>query len=171
MAAAVMIERARPHRASHTARRSARPEELVAWAAAWPQRAWAVEGASGLGYLLARQLVAAGEQVLDVQPKTAARVRLLGSGNTGKNDPNDARSVAVAALRSPDRRPVAAEDHTAVLKVWSRRYRDPGRARTQAACRLHAAGDRLGAWIRPALAAAKACLRVASPSLVKVSAA
>ncbi len=52
--------------------------------------------------------------------------------------PNDARSVAVAALRSPAPRRVAAEDHTAVLKVWSKRYRDLGRARTQVACRLHA---------------------------------
>jgi transposase len=46
--------------------------------------------------------------------------------------------VAVAALRSPARRQVAAEDHTAVLKVWSKHYRDLGRARTQVTCRLHA---------------------------------
>jgi hypothetical protein len=45
----------------------------------------------------------AGERVLDVQPKLGARVRLLASGNVSKNDPNDARSVAVAALRSPGR--------------------------------------------------------------------
>jgi transposase len=113
-------------------------EQLVAWAASWPERTWAVEGVTGLGYLLAQQLVAAGEQVVDVQPKVAARVRLLASGNTSKNDTNDARSVAVAALRSPARRQVSAEDHTAVLKVWSKRYRDLGRARTQAARRLHA---------------------------------
>jgi len=37
-----------------------------------------VEGAGGLGRMLARQLVAAGERVLDVQPKLAARVRLPG---------------------------------------------------------------------------------------------
>src|SRR5215468_10653312 len=70
------------------------------WAAAWPERTWAVEGARGLGHLLAQQLVAAGERVLDVQPKLAARVRLLASGDTNKNDPNDARSAAIAALRS-----------------------------------------------------------------------
>jgi transposase len=40
-------------------------------------------------------------------------------------------AVTFAALRSPARRRVAAEDHTAVLKVWSKRYRDLGRARTQ----------------------------------------
>src|SRR5262249_56793978 len=107
-----------PHKGSHTAvaidqreavlgqvrvRASAvQAERLLAWAAAWPERAWAVEGAAGLGHLLAQQLLAAGEQVLDVPPKLAARVRLLQAGGTNKNDPNDALSVAVGALRSPD---------------------------------------------------------------------
>jgi transposase len=50
-------------------------------------RTWAVEGAGGLGHLLAQQLVAAGERVLDVQPKLAARVRLPQAGDTNKNDP------------------------------------------------------------------------------------
>jgi transposase len=111
--------------------------------AAWPERTWAIEGASGLGHLLAQhllaqQLLAAGERVLDVQPKLGARVRLLADGAVNKNDPNDARSVAVAALRSPVRREARPDDHAAVLKVWSKRHRDLGRARTQVACRLHA---------------------------------
>jgi transposase len=113
-------------------------QRLVGWAAKWPERAWAVEGAGGLGHLLAQQLVAAGELVLDVQPKLAARVRLLESGDSNENDPNDARSVAVAALRSKARRQVSADDHAAVLRVWSRRHRDLGRAKNQVACRLHA---------------------------------
>ena len=143
-----------PHKGSHTAvaigageeplgelrvRASAvQAERLLAWAAAWPQRTWAIEGAGGLGHLLAQQLLAAGERVLDVQPKLGARVRLLAAGAVNKNDPNDARSVAVAALRSASRRTVAADDHAAVLKVWAKRHRDLGRARTQVACRLHA---------------------------------
>ena len=45
-----------------------------------------------MGHLLAQQLLSAGERVLDVQPKLAARMRLLAAGDTGKNDPNDARS-------------------------------------------------------------------------------
>ena len=90
------------------------------------------------GRLLAQQLVAAGERVLDVQPKLASRVRLLQAGDTNKNDPNDARSVAVAALRSTTARPVMAEDYPAVLKVWSKRHRDLARLRNQVACRLHA---------------------------------
>ena len=111
---------------------------LLEWAARWPERRWAIEGATGLGHLLAQQLLAAGERVLDVQPKLAARVRLLNTGQVNKNDPNDARSVAIAALRSPDVRVVRAEDETAVLKLWARRHRDLSRARNRIACRLHA---------------------------------
>ena len=93
---------------------------------------------SGLGRLLAQQLLAAGERVLDVPPKLAARVRLLATGDTNKNDPNDAYSVAVAALRSAGVRAAVREDHAAVLRVWSKRHRDLGRTRTQVVCRLHA---------------------------------
>ena len=142
-----------PHKASHTAvaisaaeepvgqlrvRASAvQAEQLLGWAQAWPERAWAVEGAGGTGHLLAQQLLAAGERVLDVPPKLAARVRLLATGDVNKNDPNDARSVAVAALRSAGVREVRQDDHAAVLKVWSKRHQDLGQARTQVACRLH----------------------------------
>ena len=88
--------------------------------------------------MLAWQLAAAGEQVLDIQPKLAARVRLLEAGDVNKNDPNDARSVAVAALRSRAQRQVAADGHAAVLKIWAKRHRDLARSRNQVACRLHA---------------------------------
>lgn len=113
-------------------------ERLLGWAAQFEERTWAVEGAGGLGYLLAQQLVAAGERVLDVQPKLAARVRLLSNAATNKNDPNDARSVAIVALRSPKPVAVHAEDHTAVMKLWAKRHRDLARHRTRMACRLHA---------------------------------
>ena len=143
-----------PHKGSHTAVAVGAAEEplgklrvracqdqagkLVAWAQAWPERTWAVEGARGLGRLLAQQLVAAGERVLDVQPKLAARVRLLEAGDTNKTDPNDARSVAVAALRSKSRQEVTADGHAVVLKVWAKRHRDLSRTRNQVVCRLHA---------------------------------
>ncbi len=151
--AAVMIG-VDPHKGSHTAvvvsvseepldelwvrACATQAEKLVAWAAAWPERTWAVEGAGGLGRLLAQQLVAAGQRVLDVQPKLASRVRLLQAGDTNKNDPDDALPVAVAALRSRACRQVTADDYPAVLKVWSKRHRDLGRTRNQVACRLHA---------------------------------
>jgi len=143
-----------PHKASHTAVAinaaeeplgqllvracDAQADRLLAWAQAWPERAWAVEGAGGVGHLLAQQLLGAGERVLDVPPKLSARVRLLEAGDTNKNDSNDARSVAIAALRSRGAGEVRRDDHAAVLKVWSKRHRDLGRARTQVACRLHA---------------------------------
>jgi len=143
-----------PHKGSHTAvaigvdeellgqarvrASAAQATKLVAWAAGWPARTWAVEGAGGLGYLLAQQLAAAGERVLDIQPKLGARVRLLEAGNVSKTDPNDARPVAIAALRSKTAAEVAAAGHAAVLKVWSKRHRDLGRAQNQVACRLHA---------------------------------
>lgn len=87
---------------------------------------------------MAQQLVAAGEHVVDVQPKLAARVRLLNTGQVNKNDPNDARSVAIAALRAPGTEPITAEDETAAMKMWARRYRGLGSLRTQTVCRLHA---------------------------------
>jgi transposase len=129
-----------PHKGSHTAvaldererpidelrvrSASNQVERLLGWAAPLGERTWAIEGAGGLGYLLAQQLVAAGERVVDVQPKLAARVRLLATGASNKNDPNDARSVAVAALRAASVPEVRAEDHAAVMKVWARRHRD-----------------------------------------------
>ena len=144
-----------PHKGSHTAvalgadeavlgqlrvrASAAQAGRLLTWAQAWPERTRAVEGAGGLGHLLAQELVAAGERVLDVQPKLAARVRLLAAGAVNKNDPNDARSVAIAALRSPSCLPVRPDDHAAVLKIWAKRHRDLSRTRNQVACRLHAA--------------------------------
>jgi transposase len=131
-----------PHKASHTAvaispaeeplgqlrvrAGAAQADRLLAWAQAWPERTWAVEGAGGVGHLLAQQLLSAGERAGDVPPKLAARVRLLAAGDINKNDPSDARSVAVAALRAADVRGVRRDDHAAVLKVWTRALPGPG---------------------------------------------
>jgi transposase len=143
-----------PHKGSHTAVaigddeaqlakvrvRSSRQQldQLLKWAAPFKRRAWAIESAGGLGYLLAQQLVAAGETVFDVPATLAARVRVLGSGRSNKNDPNDALSVAVAALRAPRLAVVARADHVGVLRLLAKRNHDLGRARNQTACRLHA---------------------------------
>ena len=78
--AAVMIG-VDPHKGSHTAVAIGSDEEqlgrlrvrasvtqaerLVTRAAGWPERTWAVEGAGGLGHLLAQQLVAAGERAAE----------------------------------------------------------------------------------------------------------
>ena len=76
--------------------------QLQEWAARWPQRRWAVEGAEGLGRGVAQGLAAAGEQVVDVLAQRAARARLLNSGHARKTDVLDAASVAAvdpASLR------------------------------------------------------------------------
>jgi transposase len=105
-----------PHKATHTAvaisgsegelaRKKVRSGghqagTLLAWAAPFEGRTWAIESAGGLGYLLAQQLVAAGEVVVGVRATLVSRARILATGRSNKNDPNDATSVAVAALRS-----------------------------------------------------------------------
>ena len=85
-----------PHKASHTAGAISDAEEeldrkrvrsgcsqlsqLVSWAEPFSARTWAIESASGLGYLLAQQLVAVGETVVDVPATLASRARLLATG-------------------------------------------------------------------------------------------
>jgi transposase len=54
-----------------------------------------------------------------------------------QNDPNDARSVAIAALRAEDLTTVCADDHARVLKLLSKRHRDLGRLKNKVCCRLH----------------------------------
>jgi transposase len=71
-----------PHKATHTAvgvdddenvideftleASNSQVERLTRWASGFTKREWAVESANGLGYLIGRQLVAAGETVFDV---------------------------------------------------------------------------------------------------------
>jgi transposase len=113
-------------------------ERLLKWAIDFPDRLWAIESANGLGHLLAQQLLQAGEDVVDVPPTLAARVRVLASGRSQKNDPNDALSTAIAALRAPRLRTVAQDDHGSILRMLADHHHDLGSLRTQAICRLHA---------------------------------
>ncbi|MBD0324156.1 MAG: IS110 family transposase [Aldersonia sp.] len=136
---AVAIDRAEVELAAIQVRSSSRQvEELLAWAGELGDRIWAVECAGGVGYLVAQQLVAAGDRVLDVPATLAARARLLGSGRSSKNDPNDAYSVAVASLRAPALPAVAPADNAAVLRLLAKRNKQLGSQRTRTACRLHA---------------------------------
>lgn len=113
-------------------------DELLGWASGFEDRTWAVEGAGGLGYLLAQQLVAAGECVLDVPATLAARVRVLATSRSNKNDANDGYSIAVAALHAAGLARVRRADHATVLRVLAKRNRELASARTRTACRLHA---------------------------------
>jgi transposase len=113
---------------------------LVGWADGLDgdERIWAIESAGGLGYLLSQQLLAVGETVIDVPAVLASRVRVLGSGKSDKSDPNDARSVAIAALRQVGLVPVRRENHQQVLRMLAKRHLELTGLRTQAVCRLHA---------------------------------
>ena len=142
-----------PHKATHTAVAVDRAEEeldrirvratrrrlgqLRRWAEPFGDRVWAIESAAGLGDLLAQQLFGVGELVVDVPVTLAARARLLGTRRSDKNDANDARSVAVAALRAPRLSEVTPADHVAVLRLVAKRNLDLGRERNRAANRLH----------------------------------
>jgi len=114
--------------------------KLIDWAQSvnGDGRLWAVEAATGLGHLLSQQLIASGETVVDVPPVLASRIRVLSSGKSDKNDPNDARSVAIAALRRESLAEVKREDDAAVLRMLAKRHRELTALRTQAVCRLHA---------------------------------
>jgi transposase len=143
-----------PHKASHTAvaidgdedqlssvkvrATSRQVDQLVSWAEPFKKRTWAIESAGGLGYLLAQQLVARGEDVLDVPATLASRVRVLATNRSNKNDPNDAHSIAIAALRAPTLRGVERADHGEVLRLLAKRNMDIGSHRTRVVCRLHA---------------------------------
>ncbi|MGB5169044.1 MAG: transposase [Acidimicrobiia bacterium] len=63
---------------------------------------------------------------------------MLSSGTSNKNDENDARSVAVAALCRESLAEVKREDEAAVLRMLAKRHRELTALRTQAVCRLHA---------------------------------
>jgi transposase len=142
-----------PHKASHTAVAIGRDEDqiacvkvratlrqvdqLLAWAEPFEKRTWAIESVGGLGYLLAQQLVARGEDVVDVPATLASRIRVLATKRSNKNDPNDAHSIAVAALRAPTLRQVEPADHAEVLRLLSKRNRDLGRQRSRVICRMH----------------------------------
>ena len=143
-----------PHKASHTAVAIGRDEDQIArvrvratnrqveqllcWAEPFEKRTWAIESVGGLGYLLAQQFVAQGEEVLDVPATLASRIRVLATGRSDKNDPNDAHSIAIAALRAPALRSVEPADHGEVLRLLSKRNSDLGRQRSRVVCRLHA---------------------------------
>ncbi|HEX5585028.1 IS110 family transposase [Gaiella sp.] len=81
---------------------------LVAWAARFPGRRWAVEDCRHLSRRLERDLLSGGERIVRVPPKLMAEAR-RGGRSFGKSDPIDALAVARAALREPDL-PVARLD-------------------------------------------------------------
>ena len=102
----------------------------------FPDRVWAVEGANGAGRPLAQRLVEAGEQVLDVPAKLAARVRLFDTGHNRKTDAVDAHAIAMVAVRTPGLRVLAADGELEALRMLTDRRDELARLRVQTVNRL-----------------------------------
>jgi transposase len=111
---------------------------LERWVRRFPERRWAMENARGLGRHLAGRLAASGESVVDVPPKLSARVRVLSSGNSRKNDGLDALATALAASRNERLAQVDPEASSEALRLLSERREDLVAERTRALNRLHA---------------------------------
>jgi transposase len=102
----------------------------------WPDRVWAIEGANGAGRPLAQRLVEAGERVLDVPAKLAARVRLFDTGHNRKTDALDAHSIAMVAVLTSGLRVVAPDGELEVLRMLTDRRDELARLRIQTVNRL-----------------------------------
>jgi transposase len=142
-----------PHKASHTAVAIgaaeeplgqlrvracvAQAERLLGWVQARPQRTWAGRGRRRHGPP-AGPAAGVGRGTGAGYPAQARCAGAAAGGEREQERPERCPVVAVAALRSAGVRQVRPDDHAAVLKVWSKHYRDLGRTRTQVACRLHA---------------------------------
>lgn len=94
-------------------------DRLLAFAAEWAERVWAVENANGLGYLLSRQLLESGETVVDVPAKLSARVRATRPTRTMRCRP-----------RSPDATPrcCVRSSSTAPRSCWACLWSGAGRS-------------------------------------------
>src|SRR3954447_13709481 len=142
-------------------------------------RVWAIEGCSGIGRHVARRLIAAGEEVVDVPPKLSARVRVFATGQGRKTDATDAHSIALVGVRVAGLRPVVDDEQLAVLRVLVDRRRSLGEDHTRTVSQLHhlllelipggaktdlsaAQAKKLLATVRPRDAAGKTRRRVAA---------
>ena len=108
------------------------------YAKAWSDRVWAVEGANGTGRPLAQRLLEAGEQVVDVPAKLAARVRLFDTGHNRKSNALDAHSIAVVAVRTRNLRVLRIDGELEALRLLADRREALTRRRVQTVDRLQA---------------------------------
>ena len=113
-------------------------QAMRTYAKAWPERVWAVEGANGVGRPLAQRLLEAGEQVVDVPAKLAARVRLFDTGHNRKTDALDAHSIAIVAVRTTTLRVLQVDGELEALRMLTDRREALTRRRIQTVDRLQA---------------------------------
>jgi transposase len=79
---------------------SAGHREALSWARQWDDRRWAMENCRQLSRGLERDLLTAGEAVMQVSPRLMGVSRRSGR-ELGKSDPIDALAVARVGLREP----------------------------------------------------------------------
>ena len=94
--------------------------------------------ANGAGRPLAQRLLEAGEQVVDVPAKLAARVRLFDTGHNRKTDARDAHSIAVVAVRTKTLRVLQLDGELEALRMLTDRREALTRRRVQTVDRLQA---------------------------------
>ena len=132
-------------------------DRLVADVAGCPERTWAVEGCRGAGRVIAGMLAAAGEHVVDVPPRLAARVRALDTGLGRKSDATDARSIALVGTRRTELHRVRVDTDLEILKVRADARDRLVKKRTRTVNQLHDLLTRLiPAGARKDLTAARA---------------
>ena len=110
---------------------------MRSYAKSWPERVWAVEGSNGAGRPLAQRLLEAGEHVVDVPAKLAARVRLFDTGHNRKTDARDAHSIAIVAVRTKTLPILRADGELEALRMLCDRRDELTRLRVQTINRLH----------------------------------
>ena len=158
---------------------------MVRYAKTWPERTWAVEGANGAGRPLAQRLLEAGEHVVDVPAKLAARVRLFDTGHGRKTDAHDAHSIAMVAVRTKGLRVLTRDPELEALRMLVERREALTRRRVQVVDRLQALlaellpgqakkdittgqAKRLLASVRPRDVAGKTRRRIAAEELAEL---
>jgi len=158
---------------------------MLAYVKEWPGRVWAVEGANGAGRSLAQRLLQAGEVVVDVPAKLAARVRLFDTGHNRKTDAHDAHSIAAVAVRTKTLRVLTVDGELQALRLLVDRRDALSRRRVQTVNRLHALlaellpgqakkditapqAKALLSSVRPRDVAGKTCRRIAAEELAEL---
>ena len=111
-------------------------EQLLRWAEPFEKRTWAIESVGGMGYSWPSSSWPKAKRCSMSRPPWPP-IRVLATGRSNKNDPNDAHSIAIAALRAPALRSVEPADHGEVLRLLSKRNSDLGRQRSRVICPLH----------------------------------
>ncbi len=105
-------------------------DAMLQFAAAWPERVWAVEGCAGIGRHVAERLLHQGEPVVDVPAKLSARMRMFATGQGRKTDDTDAHSIALVGVRITGLHPVVSDEQLEVLRLLVDRRRRIGEEHT-----------------------------------------